>query len=135
MVDAKVATPLNESEYYLINKAGSWVKTEEDAAGHQIKHRLSRPQYVLFGDESGTYTNQMEDGNNGGHNSVVSIREFFIDRDEPAHLVNQVIHDMEGIGYTSAEGGNRIGLLFVADLLVNGSAALWVSVYMPFPRG
>ena len=46
---------------------------------------------------------------NIGHNSVMSIREFFIDRDEPAHLVDQVIHDMEGIGDTSAEGGQSDG--------------------------
>ena len=29
------------------------------------------------------------------HNSVMSICELFIDRDEPAQLVDQVIHDME----------------------------------------
>ena len=59
-----------------------------------------------------------------GHNSVMSIREFFIDRDDPAHLVYQVIHETEGLGYTSAEGANRMGQFFTADLLVNGSAAL-----------
>ena len=31
-----------------------------------------------------------------------------VDRDEPAHLVDQVIHDMEVIGDTSAEGDNRM---------------------------
>ena len=44
-----------------------------------------------------------------GHNRVMYICEWFIDRDEPAHLVDQVIHDMEGIGYTSAEGANWMG--------------------------
>ena len=70
-----------------------------------------------------------------GHNSVMSIHEFFIDRDEPSHSVYQVIHDMEGIGDTSSEGANRMGQLFVADFLVNGSTAILVSVYMPFPHG
>ena len=33
-----------------------------------------------------------------GHNSVMSIREFFVDTDEPSHLVDQFIRDMGGIG-------------------------------------
>ena len=59
-----------------------------------------------------------------GHNSVMSIRELFIDRDDPAHLVDQVIRDMDRIGDTSAYGANRMGQLLVAVLSVNGSAAL-----------
>ena len=60
------------------------------------------------------------------------IREIFIDIDEPAHLVDQVIHDMVGIGDTSYEESNGMGRLFLADLLVYGSVALRVSVFMPF---
>ena len=59
-----------------------------------------------------------------GHNSVMSICEFFIDRDEPAHLVDQVIRGMEGIGDASAEGANGMGQLFAAALSVDRSAAL-----------
>ena len=70
MADAKVATPLGESEYYFINRAGSQVKTEEEAADHNIKHRQIHPQYVLFGYGVGTDTNQMEDGNNGGQRYI-----------------------------------------------------------------
>ena len=58
------------------------------------------------------------------HNSVIYIRELFIDRYEPAHIVDQVIHDMEVIGDTSAEGANHMGQLFTAALSVDGSAAL-----------
>ena len=54
----------------------------------------------------------------------MSICELLIDRNEPAHLVDQVIHDMEGIGDTSAEGANGMGKLFAATLLVDGSATL-----------
>ena len=57
MVDAKAATPLEESDYYFINRSGSRVKTEKEASGHHIKHSPSHPQYVLFGDEVGTDTN------------------------------------------------------------------------------
>ena len=67
-----------------------------------------------------------------GHNSVMSIREFFVDRDEPDHVVYQVIHDMEGIGDKSAEGANRMGQFFAEAFLVDGYTALLVSVYMPF---
>ena len=73
MVDAKVATPLNKSEYQLFNRAASQAKIEEEATGHHIKYRLSNPQYVLFGDKLGTDTNHMEDGNNGGQ-SYISIK-------------------------------------------------------------
>ena len=41
---------------------------------------------------------------NIGHKRVMSICEFFIDKDEPSHLADQAIHDMEGIGDTSTEG-------------------------------
>ena len=59
-----------------------------------------------------------------GHKSFMSIREFFIDRDETNHLVDQVIHDMEEIGDTSAEGDNGMYQLFAAAFLVDISAAL-----------
>ena len=59
-----------------------------------------------------------------GHNSVMSICEFFIDRDEPDHLVYQVIHEMEGVGDTSYEEGNGMCQFFTEDLSVNGSATL-----------
>ena len=62
----------------------------------------------------------------------MSILEFFIDIYDLSHLVDQVIRDMEGIGDTSAEGDNRMGQLFTEALLVYGSTALLVSVYMNF---
>ena len=70
-VDAKVATPMEESEYYFFNRPRIRFKTEEEAAGNQIKHRLSHPQYVMFGYEVGTDTNQMEDGKNGGQRYII----------------------------------------------------------------
>ena len=63
------------------------------------------------------------------------IHEFFIDADEPTHLVDQLIHDMEVIGDISAEGANWMGQLFTAALSVDGSSTLWVSVYMTFLHG
>ena len=59
-----------------------------------------------------------------GHKNLMSIREFFIDRDEPAHLVDQVIHLIEGIGDEIFDGANGMDWLFVADLLVDGAAVL-----------
>ena len=70
MVDEKVATPLDESEYYFINRALRRVKIEEEAVGHHIKHHISHPQYVMFGYEVGTDTNHMDDGNNGGQRYI-----------------------------------------------------------------
>ena len=59
-----------------------------------------------------------------GHKSVMSIHELFMNRDELAHLVDQVIHYMEGIGDASSEGDNGMYQLFMVDLLVGGAAAL-----------
>ena len=54
----------------------------------------------------------------------MSIHIFFIDRDDSEHLVDQVIHDMEGIGDTSAEGVNLMGRRFTAAFSVDGFDAL-----------
>ena len=59
-----------------------------------------------------------------GHNSVMSSCELFIDRYELPHLLDQFIHDIEGIVDTSAERSNRIGQFFAEDFLVDVSAAL-----------
>ena len=69
---------------------------------------------------------------NIGHNSVMSICGLLIDRYEPSHIVDHVIHEMEGIGDTSDEGSNRMGQLFMADFSVYGYSVLLESVYMIF---
>ena len=61
---------MDKSEYFFINRSGSQVKTEEEASGHHIKHRLSHTQYVMFEYEVGTDTKQMDDGNNGGRSYI-----------------------------------------------------------------
>ena len=76
------------------------------------------------GKSSDVKTKMIELDRKIGHKSVMSICELFIDRDDPAHLVDQVIHDMGGIGDASTEGANGMGQFFRADLSVNGSAAL-----------
>ena len=75
MVDAKVATPMDESDYYFINRYGTLVTTQEEAADRQIKHHICHPQYVIFVDQLGTDINQMDDGNNGGQ-SYIRIKEM-----------------------------------------------------------
>ena len=70
MADEKLATPLEKSEYYFINRSGRRLNTEEEAAGHKIKHHLSQTQYVMFGYEVCTNTNQMDDGKNGGQRYI-----------------------------------------------------------------
>ena len=41
-----------------------------------------------------------------------TICEFFMDRNEPAHLSDWVIHETEGIGYASYDGGQWNGSVF-----------------------
>ena len=52
MVDTKVATPREESDYYLIDISGSTFKTDKKTEEDQIKHHLSHHQYVMFGEQS-----------------------------------------------------------------------------------
>ena len=73
MADAKVAAPMDELEYYFINRTGIQIKTEKEVSGHNIKHHLSNPQYALFEDEVGTDTKHIDDENNGGQ-SYISIK-------------------------------------------------------------
>ena len=70
-----------------------------------------------------------------GHKSVMSIRKFFIARDELAHLLDQVNNDMEVIGYASAEGYSDMDQVFAEALSVDGASTLWVSVYMHLIHG
>ena len=63
------------------------------------------------------------------HKSVMSIRKLFMDKDEPDHLVDQVIHEMEGIGGASAEEVNGMDQLFSAAFCRWGRRALSVSLY------
>ena len=54
----------------------------------------------------------------------MSSCELFIDRYDLPHLLDQFIHDIEGIVDTSAEGSNRIGQFFAENFSVDVSAAL-----------
>ena len=54
----------------------------------------------------------------------MSICEFFIDRYDTDHLVDQAVHYMEGIGDASYEGDNGMDKFFWGDLLVGGAVTL-----------
>ena len=89
-----------------------------------ILGRIKNDPALPIGKSSDVKPKMVELDRKIGHKSVMSIREFFMDRDEPAHLVDQAIHDMEGIGDTSAEGANGMDQLSAASFSVNGAAAL-----------
>ena len=59
-----------------------------------------------------------------GHKPGMAIRRFFMDRDDPEHLVDQMIYDMEGIGDAIIEVANIMDNVFVVDLSVDVSARL-----------
>ena len=61
---------------------------------------------------------------NIGNKNVTFIRELFIDRDETAHLVDQAIHDMDGIGDARSDGANGMDNLYAADFLVDGASVI-----------
>ena len=87
--------------------------------------RKKRDDPVLPRGKSSDFKPKMiEVDRNIGHNSAMSICEFFIDKNKTAHLVDQVIHDMKGIGDKSAKGSNWMGQLFAKKNSVDGSAAL-----------
>ena len=55
--------------------------------------------------------------------SCLFVNSSLIETSRPTWQT-KLIHDMEGIGYTSAEGANQMVQLFAADFLVDGSAVL-----------
>ena len=79
---------------------------------------------LLRGKSSDIKTKMIELDRKIGHKSVMSICGLFIDRDEPALLVNQSVHDMEGIGDASADGTNVIYQLFIVALSLDVAATL-----------
>ena len=50
---------------------------------------------LIRGKSSDVKRKMIEFDRNIGHKSVMSIRKFFMDRDNPSHQVDQAIHDME----------------------------------------
>ena len=98
--------------------------TVQDWKNYLIVGKRKDDPVLPRGKSSDVKPKMIELDRNIGHKIVMSIRELFIGRDEPVHLVYQVIHDMDGIGDGSAEGPNGMGQLFTAALSVDGSAAL-----------
>ena len=70
----------------------------------KIKGEPSLPR----GKSSDVKPKMIELGRNIGHKSFMSIHTFFMDKDEPAHLVDQAIRDMKVIGDASDEGDNGV---------------------------
>ena len=100
--------------------------TAQDWTDYLIVRKRRDNPALPRGKSSGFKPKIIEPDSKIGHKSVMSIHEFFIDRDALAHLVDQAIHDMEGIGGASAVGANSMDQLFPVALLVNGAAALRV---------
>ena len=66
-----------------------------------------------------------------GHKRVMAISRFFMDRDDPDHLVDQMIYDMEGIRDTIAEVANIMDNYFVIYFFSRWIRhALSVSIYV-----
>ena len=81
--------------------------TAHDWGNYLIVRKINYDPVLQRGKSSDVKPKMIELDRNIGHNSVMSICEFFVDRDDPSHLVDQVIHVMEGIGDASAEGVSR----------------------------
>ena len=98
--------------------------TAQDWENYLIVRNRKDDTVLTRGNLNGVKPEMIELDRKISHNSGMSIIEFFIDRDERSHLVDQVIPDIEGIGDTSVEGANRMGQLFTAALSVNGYAVI-----------
>jgi len=73
MVKSGIAIELEEEVW--VNKEGKIVSTEEESFGRKTKHILTRPNYLIFVDETGDDTSQKQDGNQGGEKFVVGVKE------------------------------------------------------------
>jgi hypothetical protein len=68
MIDAGLAKDLSIKENCWMNHCGDRVKTEEEAFRSKIKVEITHLEWILSGDEVGTYINQKEDGKIAGNN-------------------------------------------------------------------
>ena len=69
--------------------------TAKDWKSYLIVRKRNDDPVLPRGKSSDVKPKIIELDRNIGHNSVISICEFFIDRDDLSHLVDQVIHDVE----------------------------------------
>jgi hypothetical protein len=60
---------------YLVNIRGEVVTDEADAFGRAVTIRHTRPNNVVVGDETGSSTREMGDGNNGGERCMTAVGE------------------------------------------------------------
>ena len=101
----------------------SLMYTTQDWTNYFIVRKRKYDPVLPRGNSSDVKPKMIELDRNIGHNSVMYIHEFFIDRDDPAHLVDQEIRYMEGIVSAIDEGANEMVQLFVAYLSADGAAA------------
>jgi hypothetical protein len=64
MVEAGVATKLDEE--VMLDKEGNIVTNEEEMFGRPTEYIVTKPEQILFVDETGSNTNPKEDGYAGG---------------------------------------------------------------------
>jgi hypothetical protein len=64
MVEAGVAKRLDEE--VMLDKEGNIVTNKEEMFGHPTRYIVTKPKRILFVDETGSNTNQKEDGFAGG---------------------------------------------------------------------
>ena len=91
-----------------------------------ILRKIKYDPDISRGNSSCVKPKNIELNRNIGHKSVMSICELSIDRDDPDHILYQVIHDKEVILYASAKGFNGMVQLFTEALLNYGAAVLLV---------
>jgi len=73
MVKSGIAIEL-ENEVW-VNKQGLIVESEEESFERKTKFILTRPNYLIFVDETGDDTSQKHDGNQGSEKFVVGVKE------------------------------------------------------------
>ena len=95
--------------------------TAHDWKNYLITRKIKYGPVLTRGESSYDKPKMIELDRNIGHKSVMPINELFIDRDGTAHLVYHALHDMEGIGYASAEGGKWDG-----SVVHGGFVIIWI---------
>lgn len=70
MINYGVARRLEEPDWYSVNEEGEKVVPEDERVGLKIKIEITHPQWILFGDETGTDISQKSDGFVGGQTFI-----------------------------------------------------------------
>jgi len=123
MVESRVAIELDKEQW--VSKEGIIVHSEEEAFGRKTKYLVTRPEYIVFVDETGDNTSQKNDGNVNG-------TRYVCDRDERC-LQTSSFKDRHftSLGFTLADGRPLLCAIIIACGAIDAKTKMGLQPWCP----